>query len=419
MSNTNTIYEYINDPNNPLTNFVLASKYKEIGQTAGAISFFLRCADRSGDNLDLAYESLIHIGKCFDIQGNRFEHVRCMYRQAISILPQRPEAYYMLANFENWHKQYQVAYMLCNIAIKTCKFDNPKFKLESSYPGSWGLIYEKAVSSFWQGKKQEVRDCYHTLVKNYWDVLDEYHKEKVKDKFTRLGITPLSQSQVRYTKDNYSNLRFKFKGSEMIEQNYSQVLQDMFVLSALNGKENGTFLEIGSAEPIERNNTFLLESKYKWTGIAVEINEHISKAYKDLRPSINTINQDALTIDYDKVLSETFSTSEIDYLQLDIEPSKNTYECMLKIPFDRYKFAVITYEHDGYLDMNGESYKEKSREFLKSKGYVMVVNDISPEGKSSFEDWWVHPDLVNSDIIEVLSDTSSDIKNVSTYMFGS
>lgn len=417
MNNENAIYDYILDPENPIKNFNLAIKYKELGQTAAAISFFLRCADRSKSDLDLAYECLIHIGQCFDIQGNRFEHVRCMYRHAISILPQRPEAYYMLANFENWHKQYQVAYTFSSIALKLCDFNQKEFILKSRYFGVSGLIYEKVLSSYYQGKSWEVRNLYKLLVDRYWQELDDYHKDKVRDNFSRLGATPLSQSEIRYTRENHNSLRFKFKGSESIERNYSQVFQDMFVLSVLDGKEKGTFVEIGSAEPMNRNNTFLLEFYYGWKGLAVEIKEDIANAYKELRPSNKVLNQDALTIDYENVFSETFNTNEIDYLQLDIEPSRNTYECMLKIPFDKYKFAVITYEHDYYLDIGGESYRQKSRDFLESKGYVMVVNDISPEGKSSFEDWWVHPDLVDDKIIQHMKDVDSKIKDVKQYMF--
>ena len=99
------LHEYIRDPENPETNWNLAMAYLDINQTASAYSFLQRCADRSRDNLDLAYECLIHIGFIFDRQGNRLEHVRCMYRHAISLLPRRPEAYYMLANFDNWNQR--------------------------------------------------------------------------------------------------------------------------------------------------------------------------------------------------------------------------------------------------------------------------------------------------------------------------
>ena len=41
MIETNYLYEYIRDPENPETNFNLAVNYFNIGQTAAAISFFL------------------------------------------------------------------------------------------------------------------------------------------------------------------------------------------------------------------------------------------------------------------------------------------------------------------------------------------------------------------------------------------
>jgi hypothetical protein len=127
------------------------------------------------------------------------------------------------------------------------------------------------------------------------------------------------------------------------------------------------------------------------------------------------IHGDALQIDYKKLLAENFEGTVIDYLQLDIEPARHTYDCMLRIPFDEYKFAVITYEHDYYVDVT-RSYRQKSRDFLKSKGYVLVVNDISPDGKSNFEDWWVHPDLVDKDILDKMTSIKDGIHDIREYM---
>ena len=44
-----------------------------------------------------------------------------------------------------------------------------------------------------------------------------------------------------YTSDLQSSLRHQFKGVDKIQQNYSQVYQDMFVLTMLNGKTKGTY----------------------------------------------------------------------------------------------------------------------------------------------------------------------------------
>lgn len=63
----------------------------------------------------------------------------------------------------------------------------------------------------------------------------------------------------RYFKNDHESLRFKFIGSENIENNYSQSMQDMFVLSVLNGKKNGVYVEIGADKPRVINNSYLLE----------------------------------------------------------------------------------------------------------------------------------------------------------------
>jgi len=42
----------------------------------------------------------------------------------------------------------------------------------------------------------------------------------------------------------------------------SQAAQDIFVLKCLKNKTEGTFVEIGSHDPILINNTYLLEKTY-------------------------------------------------------------------------------------------------------------------------------------------------------------
>ena len=58
-------------------------------------------------------------------------------------------------------------------------------------------------------------------------------------------------------------LRFPFEGSGNIVKNHSQAGQDLFVLSVLNGKRNGKYLEIGSRRHYYGNNTWLLESEFE------------------------------------------------------------------------------------------------------------------------------------------------------------
>jgi len=87
----------------------------------------------------------------------------------------------------------------------------------------------------------------------------------------------------------------------------------------------------------------------------------------------------------DKYLKNLLGTVLFEYLQLDCEPAKNTFEALLSIPFDKYRFAVITYEHDWYTD--DKTYRDKSRKYLQMMGYQLVVSNISLDYKSPFEDW--------------------------------
>jgi hypothetical protein len=61
----------------------------------------------------------------------------------------------------------------------------------------------------------------------------------------------------------------KFCVSNMDEA-HAQLFQDLLVLFLLGGKRNGYFVEFGAMDGITLSNTFLLESKYSWRGIAAE-----------------------------------------------------------------------------------------------------------------------------------------------------
>ena len=100
------------------------------------------------------------------------------------------------------------------------------------------------------------------------------------------------------------------------------------------------------------------------------------------------------------MFTENNLPKNIDYLQLDIEPPINTFECLKKIPFDKYKFAVITYETEAYYAP--EAIKNKSREIIEGNGYELIIGDVCNHGNDPFEDWYVHPDLVARKIINIM-----------------
>jgi hypothetical protein len=407
------IAEYAQDTENAEKNYQVAMLYESIGQYAAAVSFFLRASERTDDK-NLAYECLLKVALCYDRHANRHNTVRGIYKHAITFLPKRPEAYYFLAKFDNFYQNFPDGYLIAQLGLEFADFDSPKLRDEMEYLGKPGLIFEKAVASWWWGKGQETRKLFRYLIDNHYREMPDRLIVAIQENIARIGSGPDSQAVRTYKKENYKHLRFQFTGSENVERNYSQVYQDMFILSMLNGKRNGTYLEIGSCDPYHNNNTALLEQQFDWVGTGVEIDAKYIPAHIAHRKN-KVLCHDATKINYDVILSELARDGVVDYLQLDCEPAKTTFETLLNIPFDKYKFAVITYEHDYYVDVT-RTFRTKSRNYLKSLGYVLVVNDISTDGISNFEDWWVHPELIDKDILDKMTFVTDSTKHVEDYM---
>jgi hypothetical protein len=173
-------------------------------------------------------------------------------------------------------------------------------------------------------------------------------------------------------------------------------------------------LEIGAADPYSGSNTALLEKQFGWKGASLEILEDEVNKFRKERTN-PVFLQDATKVDYTKFLEELNLGTDYDYLQVDCEPPSVTLEILKKIPLDKYRFAVITFEHDYYADIT-KSYREISREYLREKGYVLVASNIAPNSTSCYEDWWVHPDLVDNNILELMKDDSDKTKPADEYM---
>lgn len=198
----------------------------------------------------------------------------------------------------------------------------------------------------------------------------------------------------RYFKSDYENLKFKFVGSKKIENNYSQSMQDMFVLSVLNGKSNGVYVEIGADKPRVINNSYLLESQYNWTGVSFEIEKDKVNYFNSIRKN-ECICADATKFDYKNLFDERKYPKQIDYLQLDCDPPQITLECLKKLPLEEYRFSVITFETDLYA--GGQEVQKEQWEILSSLGYQRVVKNIKNEG-NPYEDWWVDPLVIDEDV---------------------
>lgn len=399
---------YLNDPYNPETNFWFGEQYYQEGHKAAALSLFLRTAEYGTDE-NLIYESLLKIALCLKELGGRPHSTRGAFLNAVTFNRERPEAYYHLSYDHQIKAEWQESYLMAIHGLDKIK-NQSSILTDVDFPGEYALIFQKAVAGWWIGYCEESRQLFRHLLDNY--VMRQEFIDSCYDNLSKIG--GIIYTTLPYTKELHPKLKYAFKNSNKIEKNYSQAYQDMFVLAMLEGKEKGTYVEIGAADPYYNNNTALLEKDFGWTGISLDINkEEVNKFNKQ---RINTcLLQDATTADYEQLFINNRLDTVIDYLQLDIEPAEITFSVLLNIPFNKYKFRIITFEHDYYLN-HSTDYKKLSRNFLKSQGYKRVVGDIAPDSNSTFEDWWVHPELVDSEILMAMVDYSEETKRADKYM---
>jgi hypothetical protein len=197
--------------------------------------------------------------------------------------------------------------------------------------------------------------------------------------------------------------------------------RDLFVLSVLDGKREGTFLEIGAFDAKFISNTFLLEKDFGWSGISIDIEKSALDSFNLHGRSSEFILGNALEINYGDLLSSRFPNKKIDYLMIDIEPTEKSLECLKMMPLDDFKFSVITYETDFY-DTNTpqdlkEYIREESRRVLKSHGYLLLAGDVcNTSNQFPFEDWYINPEIVDMDIIKNFEGNESYGKTSDQYL---
>ena len=195
-----------------------------------------------------------------------------------------------------------------------------------------------------------------------------------------------------------------------------QAEQDKFVLNILKYKKKGFFLELGSNHPININNSYILEKNYEWNGIMVEYENKWLNHYKNFRPNSIHIINDATKIDYKNLFKINNVPLNLDYLQIDLEPNNgctlNTLKKLNSDVMDKYKFATITFEHDIYRT-NYLNTRLASRKIFEDRGYVIVFSDVN-NGGNPYEDWWVHPELVDIEYVNLIKE-----KNKNKYKFNS
>jgi FkbM family methyltransferase len=202
-------------------------------------------------------------------------------------------------------------------------------------------------------------------------------------------------------------------------QSKAQGWQDLFVLSALDFKRGGYFVEFGAADGLALSNTHLLETQFGWTGLLAEPARVWHEALRANRKAtidtrcvwmksgeVLTFNEmetavlstidtfsgkddrkecrrdgrqyDVETISLNDLLDAHGAPNTIDYLSIDTEGSE--FDILSAVDFDRYRFRVITCEH------NYTPVREKIHQLLSSHGYQRTMEHVS-----RWDDWYILP----------------------------
>lgn len=162
-------------------------------------------------------------------------------------------------------------------------------------------------------------------------------------------------------------------------KSYSQIGQDLYVMEKLNNKTEGYYIEIGAYDPIHLSNTKLLEEN-NWNGLSFDIVDISSAWYLSRKNKF--ICSDATSFDFKTCFIENNVPENVDYISIDIDEA--TMQFLKQFPFDKYRFKVITLEHDQYRF--GKKVRDEMREILTKYNYKLDRPDI---GSPSYEDWWL------------------------------
>ena len=189
----------------------------------------------------------------------------------------------------------------------------------------------------------------------------------------------------------------------------SQANQESFVLAMTKNKKFGHYVEIGACFPIVNSNTYVLETKFMWTGLSLELQKSKYEYFNLVRKN-KCIEADARLFNYRKFFTKIDFPKKFDYLQLDIEPAYNTFLALLKFPLHSYKPFVITFEHDKYVNNKNWVIQILVFYYLSLHGYKRLAKNVCHKSASGsykeFEDWYIRVKKKDTEAYKLLYDNN-------------
>lgn len=260
-------------------------------------------------------------------------------------------------------------------------------------------------------------------------------RELLKSALHKFGIGVTRASKLEYLEANKKSItdlkflkcvedQFRSKCIDLFDVSQAEFRQDLFVLSQLDFRKNGYFVEFGATNGVNFSNTHMLETMFGWTGILAEPARSWHADLKKNRLShvdtrcvwketgrkipfkeaavgeLSTLDQfadqggnskfrksggaryDVETVSLRDLLKTHDAPKCIDYLSLDTEGSE--FEILSSFDFDEYSIGIITCEHNFTKD------RERIRDLLVQKNFVHVFGAMD-----IVDDWYVAAKKIN------------------------
>jgi len=388
---TKLLEEHLEDVHDTKKCYELAREYDRRGLCAAAVPFYLRACDKEWDDILLQYKALLRMSVMYMRLGRRVHTAESIMMDAAQLMPQRREAWYHLTVL-NYKRQHETSakktLMFSRLALS---LEEPEEDIDVEYPGEFALKYYNAWGDWKTKGLQESKEL--TLNAKLWH--EGFRHPDYVAKMDELLAEHGWPKAIRYTSDLYDQFRYYFDGLQTVSKNYSRRLQDMIVLTLNEGKRNGFYIEIGAMFGDHNNNTYLLEKEYGWKGLTIDADPRLAKDYKKKRDNY-VICKDPLEIDYKDFFYSHSLDPVIDYLQIDHRYAG--YQLIKdKIPFDDYRFKVISWSIPDINDAERIDY----RSYMRNKGYTLLEDNIFYSGEEripAMEDIWVYAPLINGDL---------------------
>ena len=184
---TDLIVELSKDPFNPFLSTRIAEEYYHMGQTASAVSFYLRTAEYGyythGEHV---YASLLKAAKCFDNQMGREHTVRNLMEKAIAYSPKRPEAWFLLSRWYERNQKWQESYTAAEVGIQNLPSIFFPLPIDVEYAGDFVLPFQKGVAAWWIGRQDESEQIFRNLLKQN---LPDLYRNAIKSNMDRLNMS--------------------------------------------------------------------------------------------------------------------------------------------------------------------------------------------------------------------------------------